>query len=354
VKDDAELRAALAEMVPGTRVASIVSLGTGARARTHRADVIADGRSQSWVIKCFPEPSAHATQEFNSYARLRGVAGVTPALVAVDPQRRVLIVEYLSHSIDLFVALRRSTQPLDIARALGQVMARLIIATRHTPPDVDDVAIRERAALVEAWPKVDAWAGEIGVRTSDDVARAIATVEDRYAHPPKASLTQGDPAPTNVVFTPEGQARLIDFEYGAQRHVLADLAQWWIRCPLPEPWFEAIVDEVRAALIAAQIYRDADEFDDDLAHIAAYAALYMFTWLPIRPALSGDPAWVGAWRVRQALLSSSSRGMRAARAGSGLAPLAEWLAELNSAMTREWPASGDGAPDWFAIVGKNA
>ncbi len=64
-------------------------------------------------------------------------------------------------------------------------------------------------------------------------------VADRYAHPAKASLTQGDPAPSNVVFTTDGQARLVDFEYGAQRHVLADLVQWWIRCPLPEPWFEA-------------------------------------------------------------------------------------------------------------------
>ena len=354
MKDDAELRATITDMVPGTRVATIVSLGSGARARTYRADVIADGRSQSWVLKYFPESSAHATQEFNSYARLRGVNGVVPTLIAVDTQRRTLIVEYLSHSIDLFVALRRSTDPLEIVRALGQLMARLIIATRHTPPDVDDVAIRERAAQVDAWPKVEAWASSIGVAGSAEVTRVIAAVQDRYAHPPKASLTQGDPAPSNVVFTPDGHARLVDFEYGAQRHVLADLVQWWIRCPLPEPWFEAIVDEVRAALIAAHIYADADEFDDDLAHIASYAALYMFTWLPIKQTLTEDPPWVGAWRVRQALLSSSSRGMRAARSTDDLAPLADWLAQLNDALTRTWPASGDGAPDWMAIVGKSA
>ncbi len=312
MKDDAELRTAIAEMVPGTRVASLVSLWRrNARPhpprRRHRRRPLAILGHQT-----LPQTSAHATQEFNSYARLRGVAGVTPAMVAADPQRRVLIVEYLSHSIDLFVALRRSADPLDVSRALGQVMARLIVATRHTPTDVDDVAIRERAALIEAWPKVDAWAAELGVRGATDVAHAIAAIEQRYAHPPKASLTQGDPAPSNVVLTPNGQARLVDFEYGAQRHVLADLAQWWIRCPLPERWFEAMVDEVRAALIAARIYADADEFDDDLAHIATYAALYMFTWLPIGPALSTDPAWVGAWRVRQALsvckLARNARG----------------------------------------------
>ena len=276
-----------------------------------------------------------------------------PTLIAVDTQRRVLIVEYLSHAIDLFVALRRSSDALDIARELGRLMARLVLATRQLPTFVDDVAIRERAALVEAWPKVEAWAAQFGLRRSDAVAEAIAAVHDRYAHPPRASLTQGDPAPSNVVFLPDGQARLVDFEYGAQRHVLADLVQWWIRCPLPEPWFEATVDSVRAALIAAHIYVDADEFDDDLARIASYAALYMFTWLPIERALTDDPSWVGAWRVRQALLSASSRGMRAARSANALAPLADWLGQLNDALTRAWPASGDGAPDWVAIVGKS-
>ena len=173
MKDDAALRAAIAQMVPGTRVATIVSLTVGQRAQTYRADVIADGRAQSWAIKHFPEASAHATQEFNSHERLRGVAAVTPTLVAVDPQRRLLIVEYLSNSIDLFVALRRSVEPLGVVRALGQLTARLIIATRQTPPDVDAVAIRERAALIAAWPKVEAWASELGVRGSDDVARVI-------------------------------------------------------------------------------------------------------------------------------------------------------------------------------------
>lgn len=353
MKDDDELRATIPQLVPGTRVATIIRLAAGARAQTHRADVIADGRAQSWVIKYFAAPSAHATQEFNSYARLRGVGGVTPTLIALDPQRRILIVEYLPHATDLFVALRRSEEPLDVVRALGQVMARLIIATRHTPPEVDDIAIRERAALVAAWQKVEAWSATIGVRGSGDVSRAITAIEERYAHPPKASLTQGDPAPSNVMFTPDGQARLVDFEYGAQRHVLADLVQWWIRCPLPERWFEALVEEVRAALIAERIYADADEFDDDLAHIATYAALYMFTWLPIEEALTGDPAWIGAWSTRQALLSSSARGMRAARSASGLAPIAQWLCDINTALTRAWPDSGDGAPDWMSIVGKS-
>ncbi len=353
MKDDAKLRAAIAEMVPGTRVATIVSLSAGARAQTYRADVIADGRSQSWVVKSFPRPSPHATQEFNSYTRLRSVANVTPNLIALDQQRRILIVEHLDHSIDLFVALQRCDDPLDVVRSLGQLTARLIVATRHTPPAVDDIAIRERAALTAAWPKFVAWAAQLGVVCSDDVTRVIAMVEDRYAHPRKASLTQGDPAPSNVVFTPEGNALLVDFEYGAQRHVLADLVQWWIRCPLPERWFESMVEEVRTALIAAEIYADADEFDDDLGFVATYAALYMFTWLPVDQTIAEDPQWVGAWRVRQALLSSSSRGMRAARSSDELAPLADWLAKLNAALIRLWPDSGNGAPDWHALVGKS-
>ena len=71
-------------LVPNTRVAAIVPLPAGPRARTYRADVIADGRSQTWFIKHFPEPSGHATQEFNSHERLHGVVGVTPTLIAAD------------------------------------------------------------------------------------------------------------------------------------------------------------------------------------------------------------------------------------------------------------------------------
>ena len=114
VKDDAELRATIVALVPNTRVAAIVPLPAGPRAQTYRADVIADGRSQTWFIKHFPEPSGHATQEFNSHERLRGVVGVTPTLIAADIERRVLIVEYLTHALDLFVALRRCTDPLNV------------------------------------------------------------------------------------------------------------------------------------------------------------------------------------------------------------------------------------------------
>ncbi len=352
MKDDAELRATIVALVPNTRVAAIVPLPAGPRAQTYRADVIADGRSQTWFIKQFPDPSDHATQEFHSHERLRGVVGVTPTLIAADMQRRMLIVEYLSNALDLFVALQRSTDPLNVVRELGRVTARLGTATRQPPPSVDDIAIREQAALAAAWPKVEAWAGELGVATTAGMDAAIAAVLDRWAHPTKASLTQGDPAPSNVVFLADGQARLVDFEYGAQRHVLADLVQWWIRCPLPEQWFEAIVEEVRSAFIGSGIYADDEAFDDDLAHIAAYAAMYMFTWLPIKQTLAEDPPWVGGWRARHALLSSSSRGMRAARSSPQLSPLADWLGAVNGALSRAWPASGDGAPDWNALVGK--
>ena len=353
MNDATELRAAIAELVPGTRVASIVSLGIGTRAQTYRADVISEGLSQSWIVKYFPNDTPHAAQEFASYARLHETVGVTPTLIAVDPIRRILIAQFLEHSVDLFVALRRASEPSTVMRTLGQLIARLIVATRQPPTVIDDVAQRECVALSSAWPKVASWAADFGVQGSVELDGAITAVEDRYADSRRASLTQGDPAPSNVAFTNDGQARLVDFEYGGQRHVLADLAQWWIRCPLPEPWFEALVDEVRSALLAANVYSDADTFDDDLAYMATHAALYMLTWLPINLAKTTDPAWVGVWRVRQAVLSSCARGARAARSARGLEPLAAWLTELNTTLTRAWPDSGDGAPDWSALVGKD-
>ena len=46
--------------------------------------------------------------------------------------------------------------------------------------------------------------------------------------------------------------------------------------------------------------------------------------------------------------------MRAARSTPALAPLADWLAALNNALTQAWQSSGDGTPDWSAMVGKSA
>jgi hypothetical protein len=353
VNDATDPRVLIAELVPGTRVASVVGLGAGLRARTFRCEVIAEGLSQSWVVKEFPQTSTHAQQEFNSYARLGKTVGIVPTMIALDPDRRVLILQFLTHSVDLFVALRRSSDAASVMRTLGALIARMIVATSDPPVVADDVAARESAALLAAWPKVAAWAGEFGVRRTPDLDRAIAAVTDCYANGKPASLTQGDPAPSNVAFTTDGQARLVDFEYGAQRHALADLAQWWIRCPLPEPWFEELVDIVRNELMAAGIYDNVDVFDDDLAHLATYAAMYMFTWLPIGAALTEDPPWVGNWRVRQALLSTCTRGARAARSARGLEALSEWLTQLGAALSRAWPASGDGTPDWNALVGKS-
>ncbi len=68
-----------------------------------------------------------------------------------------------------------------------------------------------------------------------------------------------------------------------------------------------IVDEVRNDLLAAGIYTDADAFDDDLAHIATYAAMYMFTWLPIDRRVAEDPPWVGAWRVAASIAVDRAR-----------------------------------------------
>ena len=353
MNDATDLHAVIAELVPGTRIASMVALGNGLRARTYRTEVIADGRSQSWVVKEFPQTSVHANQEFGSYARLDKTVGVAPALIAFDPARRVLILEFLAHSVDLFVALRRTNDPTTVMRMLGALIARLIVATQQAPDAADDVAARECAALLAAWPKVAAWAGEFGLPRSPDLDRAIAAVTDCYANGAPASLTQGDPAPSNVAFTTDGQARLVDFEYGAQRHALADLAQWWIRCPLPEPWFEVLVDVVRGELLTASVYQSAEAFDEDLAHVATYAAIYMFTWLPIGGALTKDLPWVGNWRVRQALISTCGRGARAARGARGLEALAEWLTQLGAALSHAWPASGDGAPDWNALVGRS-
>jgi hypothetical protein len=166
------------------------------------------------------------------------------------------------------------------------------------------------------------------------------------------SLTQGDPAPSNVLFR-DGQAALLtDFEYAAVRPALFDLAQWYVRCPLPSAWFDLLADTLAAALGTAGVYRRNRDFHRDLARQASYAALYMLTWLPIEQALTDDVPWVGDWRVRQALLSSARRGADAAAMVADLQPLAHWFGALQLALARAWPDSGNGALDWRSLVGK--
>ncbi len=94
------------------------------------------------------------------------------------------------------------------------------------------------------------------------------------------------PAPSNNHFT-ASQVRLLDFEYGAFRHVLYDLAAWKILCPLPENPLDEMTAVFRAELSGAYpAIADDSFFKSEWTAICAWRALAVLTW--ISPAVISD------------------------------------------------------------------
>lgn len=343
----AELAVTLDRLLPQSQATDFKLLKRGVRANVWRADL---ARGERLLLKQFPQRSAHATQEIAACTRLRDSAAILPRVIAIEVEERLVVFEYIRAAHDLFQALR-THQPSEVMRDLGSLLGRLIVATQG-PNESDGVAAEEAAALRAAWIRVEAWADALNVVPPAGFAAAFDGLLAHHVGGRPRSLTQGDPAPSNVLFRDGQPALLTDFEYAAVRPALFDLAQWYVRCPLPDAWFGLLSDTLARALGAAGLYRGDGDFGRDLARQASYAALYMFTWLPIERALADDVPWVGAWRVRQALLSSATRGAATAATLPELAPLAHWFGDLRDALARAWPQSGSGALDWQPLVGK--
>jgi hypothetical protein len=343
----ADLAVTLDRLLPESQPTDLRLLERGARANVWRADL---ARGERLLLKQFPQRSVHAAREIAACARLRDSAAILPRVIAIETQERLVVFEYVRAARDLFQALR-AYQPAAVMRDLGSLLGRLIVATQG-PSESDGVAAEEAAALRAAWVRVEAWADTLNVVPPAGFAIAFDGLLAHHVVGGLRSLTQGDPAPSNVLFRDGQPALLTDFEYAAVRPALFDLAQWYVRCPLPDTWFGLLTDTLASTLGAAGVYRGDGDFGRDLARQASYAALYMFTWLPIERALTDDEPWVGAWRVRQALLSSATRGAAAAATLPELAPLAHWFGDLWDALARAWPESGSGALDWQSLVGR--
>lgn len=162
---------------------------------------------------------------------------------------------------------------------------------------------------------------------------SIEAVVEHFLSPPVLALTQGDPAPSNVIFL-EDRALLVDFEYAAVRHALFDLAQWYVRCPLP------LSCQSTLQYAAQEVYRG--EFERDLAYMQLYAGLYMLSWLPLDGISDSNRPWADGWTVRGALISTAERSADAAKR-AGLGDLQGWFEGLAYACRRMWPTLGDGS-----------
>ncbi len=303
----------------------------GVRARSYR---VAD----HYFVKRYAAAEPMAAAEIDAHRELSATQ-VTPPFVAADPTLPILVTAYL-HGQTLLEGASGEDMP-ERARALGDVTARLIDPGRRNR-STDDPTVRQTEArrLADAWPRIEAWAAACGAAPAPD-PRAVLRA---HANPAVVALTQGDPAPTNVLFPTRSAgaaARLIDFEYAAHRAALFDLAQWHIRCPLLPEWLVHVDAPVR------DVYRG--NFATDLATAKVHAALYMLSWLPIDAARDANRPWAQDWSVREALISTCVR-IAALQDATGIAAPAQrfaaWFGELAGTLQARWPECGDGRVDW--------
>ena len=341
--------AELGRLLKHTPVRECRLLKRGLRADAYHVFFDDGVRGTAAIAKRFRELDDFSAGEAASYRlfRDRGL-DVAPPLIAVADDGRWLVLETVQGD-DLMATLRRFRDPAAQIVGLAHTVAKLVLGTRGAQPGHDGTRHREADALSRGWPAVLDWAAKLGARSSDGVLDDVAALLDRYRDPPVLAWTQGDPAPSNVLFTPEG-AVLVDFEYGAPRHALHDLAQWLIRCPLPLDWFSHLEQTVGNALVGERVYSDTEAYRHDLACMAAYAALYMYTWVPIGRALGEDVPWAPGFPARRAVVSTTRRlGLVLTRCPE-LPALAEWAGAVARALAGRWPEAGDGEIDWASAA----
>ncbi len=208
---DADLEACLPAALrgPTTRIAKIAAGLSGAG--VYRVD--ANGRS--YVLKIAgPRDADDGWRARTAMLRAAADAGVAPAVVHVDDERRAVVTELVAGS---FVA--RFTQPSTRDAAIGELGATL--RRVHALPLLDGaIAGREpRAFLDEIWTglrgfPLPAWTGDVVRRVLDEP-------------PPPADrspvLSHNDPNPSNLVHD-GARLLLLDWDSAGANHPFHDLA----------------------------------------------------------------------------------------------------------------------------------
>jgi hypothetical protein len=348
------IRVAFPPLLVGTTDASLVPLKRGRRADSYRLTFRRDGGPRDLLVKHFRAESDHARREMASCRIVADLnVHVVPPLIALHERQLLVVTRFLPDARDL-MGMIVDDDVQSAMKLLGRSIATLISTTcldysLNSERDDPQVRVAEADALAAKLDDIVAFGTALGA--SDDAAlrECLTRLLQSFREPLRVSWTQGDPAPTNVLFT-SGRAWLIDFEYGAWRHALHDLAQWFVRAPLPDAWYSVLSETVAESVLRSGVYADRALFRTDLGVGQSHAALYMLGWLPAAEALNGDRAWVGTWTVRDALIAATARGAHAARGVRGLERLGVWFAELNGAMQAQWPDRGNGEPDWRAVA----
>jgi aminoglycoside phosphotransferase len=208
-------------MVVGVRIARL-PIGPVLRARLGEPVLVraldSSPRSRVWLVEFGGVPAvckqitggADAAERYRrEVTALRAAAGVVPDLLGVDPDARVLVLEYVAADgptaagwhVDYAVALARLHACLPAEEALPP----------HAGPGSSEVAAFVR------------FAGRLDVAVPGAAQDDLLALVDRLAAVPRDALLHGDPCPDNAVATAGGM-RFIDLEQAAVGSGAVELA----------------------------------------------------------------------------------------------------------------------------------
>ena len=316
-----------------------------------RARVAVDG-SPTLVLKLAGDEADLADADLRHMLALSGL-GVVPDVVAEHGEARGFAM--VDAGDDTLTRVLEQGTPGEVQQGLARMArayARLHVEGRALVARTEALRsgglTRELGDWTDGLPRALEW-----LQLSDEdsrVRRALTRIVTAwYADRGALTLTHGDPAPSNVLFLPEGgEARLVDFEYGAARHPAYDLAAWDVLCPLPNDFVQGLTREYAAARAALGWPVSTD--DDSYVAVVAYRALALLAWLP-REARERDCPWVDAWSARQAVLSTLDRLAVRCTGDTALHTLAEAAREASARWRRTWPDVTEVLPPWPALRG---
>lgn len=329
-------------------------LRRGDRNMVFRA-VAADGSgaAPTLIVKIAVGDPALAESDVRCMQSLTGTGVVPDVVLESEVQRGYLVTDAGDDTLQRVLEEGTAGDVTDAVHRMARVYARLHVEGRSLVGKTE--ALRESELTRELVPWMDgiehalSWlrldAGDARCR------RALARITSAwYASRRILTLTHGDPAPSNVLLTPDGEARLVDFEYGSPRHPSYDLSVWDSLCPLPLELVDAHLETYAAA--RAELGWPVDESEaSDYASLVAYRALAMLSWLP-QSARSTDESWVETWSVRHAVIAVLERLAVRGAVDADIAPLAERAQENAQRWRARWPEVGEALPSWPALRGE--
>jgi phosphotransferase family enzyme len=234
-------------MVGRVRIARL-PIGAQLRARLGEPVLVraldSSPRSRVWLVELGGVPAIckqitggpDAAERYRrEVTALRAAAGVVPDLLGVDPDARVLVLEYVATDGPTAAGWH-----VDYAVALARLHA-------SSPPDgVLPPHAGPGSAQVASFLR---FAGRLGVAVPDAAHDELLALTERLRAAPRDALLHGDPCPDNAVATADG-IRFIDLEQAAVGSGAVELA--YLSMGFPTCWCvtatpPAIVAEAIAA-----------------------------------------------------------------------------------------------------------